>query len=220
MSIRLWFDLSSTSWVSYFLQRKEFATILYKVMLRPKKLFAIIAGAILLSLMPISASAQTSNDIFSGDKSSDYQPPTQNPQSDPLTGLQPNAPGTQNLTGQSNISQDQQNLPGTSGLEVLNNGDQAKPVDATKKGSKFNPLPVYIGLGLTAVAVVYVVMLPDAKKGRPRKRKSAEELAAALDIKPKTTAKPTKKPTKKSTKKPTKKTGKKSNARKKKKSRK
>ncbi len=106
---------------------------------------------------------------FGGNNASDYQPATRNPQSDILTGLQPN---TNTNLQPAPVGINPQNLVQAGGLTVLTSPDKGATSTTSQPLSPQKPkssLYIWvIGGVLTLIAIVYVVRKPDIKTGKPQ----------------------------------------------------
>lgn len=155
----------------------------------------------------------SNEELYKGNNSADYQPPTTNPQSTG-TNLQPEASGLQPTTGENDISQ--QRLPAVDGLKVIVIQDGASTTTAgltpTQAATQtwMGPFWGSVILGLIIIIIWAVKVL--AKEEAPKLSEAleeaisepllAEETAPAektAPIKKKKTAKksPLKKPVKK-----------------------
>lgn len=161
------------------------------------KLLIVSISLGLVGLLPIRVLA-LDEPSFGGNNSSDYQPPTGNPQTNPATNLQP----TNTLLQPVVTTLNQQSLVQSGGLLVLTAPDRgatstaAEPLISKKQTSA---VPTWIIGGLlTLAAIAYVIFKPDTQ--------TKPSTLAAVPAKPKkviATPKPkiTKKPVKKTTRK-------------------
>jgi len=127
-----------------------------------KYYLALLAGVTILGLSAPVVWALEMPEY--GGRSSDYHPPTRNPQGSTPTGLQPT---NKNTIQSAPTSLNPQALTQTGGLKVLtspDNGAATTVSEAPKPGEPINSLIIWIIGGiLTLVAVVYIVAKPDKK---------------------------------------------------------
>lgn len=137
------------------------------------------------------ATAQEQSD-FGGNKASDYQPPTGNPQSNPPSALQPTNTAVQPVTPLS-----QQGLTQSGGLPVSTASEKGATSTGAERGTRKikSAMPTWIIGGLlTVAAVAYILFKPDEKSqtaaaGSPKAGKvsSVTRLSAAKKPVKKTT---------------------------------
>lgn len=128
--------------------------------IRPLLIFACLS---VIGLMPTRVFALDQS--YGGNNSSDYQPPTGNPQTNLPTSLQPTNIGLQPVT-----SLNQQGLLQSGGLSVLTAPDKGATSTASEPVIKKprSSLPIWIvGSLLTLAAVVYILFKPDKVPEEP-----------------------------------------------------
>lgn len=128
---------------------------------------AIVALGVAMFGFAIPASAQTNN-LFSGNKSSDYQPPTGNPQSNVATGIQTNNTSLQPTNTQSSVTQ--QNLPTISGLQVVTIHQKGAISTASEPNKQASKFWLYFVLDCIGFAILLAAL---SYWSRRRKNKSA-----------------------------------------------
>lgn len=107
-----------------------------------------------------------------GSKSTDFQPPTGNPQQNVNGNLQPNSANLQPLStpnGSNVFNQpgvNPQAFPKTDSLQVLNLGPKSANLSQPSKANQ-TPANGFLAIFLTAVAVVVIVILVIAKMAKP-----------------------------------------------------
>lgn len=129
---------------------------------RVKYFLALVASLALFSLGAPVALALEQPEY--GGRSSDYHPPTRNPQGSSPAGLQPT--DTSSIqSGGSGVNP--QALPRTGELKVLTSGDNGAVTTAPEESGSDTSgkylLTWIMGGLLTLIAVVYIIVKPDAK---------------------------------------------------------
>lgn len=126
---------------------------------------AIMAIGVAMLGFAVPVSAQT-NGLFTGNKSSDYQPPTGNPQSNVATGIQTNNTNLQPTNAQSGVTQ--QNLPALAGLRVVTTNQRGAISTANEPAKPASKFWKYFILDV----IGFVVLLAAASYWRTRRRKN------------------------------------------------
>lgn len=118
------------------------------------------------------------NSTNSGSNSSDFQPPTGNPQSNVGGGLQPTSTTNgSNVFNQPNINA--QAFPSTSSLQVQTTGVGASPTSDTKQ-SGFNGGVTLIIIVAAVLVVGMLLLAKTAKSPESAKEKTVEEPVVAI----------------------------------------
>lgn len=134
--------------------------------------------------VPTSANAQTSLEgVIGGNRSADYQPPTDNPQGSVAIDLQNTRSAPQPVPGQADLSQ--QNLTGTADLRVLGTTGDPNPNTTTVPGSdqgkqSINPVP-HIIIGLAVVVVCGYIL---AMRGENESKSKSGSKVTPKEVRP------------------------------------
>jgi hypothetical protein len=165
----------------------------------------VMASLLAASVFAAPVYGASSLDAFAGgSKSSDYQPPTDNPQNNVASGLQNTTTTLQPVPGQGSVNQ--QNLGTTTNLQVVGTKGKSNPNTTTASTNKaennsINPF-VYVAIGVVVVgAAGYAAAMRNVPK--ISSIEPAETGAPKVLVKPKKVKKPINKnrPKKKSAKK-------------------
>ncbi len=169
-------------------------------MLKYKILILTLIGSCLLSLAPYATVSALANPEFGGNNSSDYQPPTSNPQGDTLTGLQPN-----NNSGlqPSPTNINPQNLMQSGGLKV--SASPVKGANSTVSQPISHPKPKSVWpariIGVIVVLFAAVMYWPRKPGAQTNESEPVTVEPPVIDVQPKKTKQIAKKSTRKQRKK-------------------
>jgi hypothetical protein len=156
---------------------------------------AIMASLLAVGVFAAPVYGASSLDAFAGgSKSSDYQPPTDNPQNNVASGLQNTTTTLQPVPGQGSVNQ--QNLGTTTNLQVVGTKGKSNPNTTTASTNKaennsINPF-VYVAIGVVVVgAAGYAAAMRNVPKESPISAlEPAETSTPKILAKPKKVKKP------------------------------